>query len=186
MPERWQPIPGYAGLYEISDQGRVRRCGGGRGASRGRVLTSKRATNGYRHVDLSRGDMKVRFGIHRLVAMAFIGPAPDANAVVNHLDGNKARNVPDNLEWCAAGENNRHAYRTGLRQPPNVRGALNPRARLSASEAAEIRALRGTERQCDTAARFGVARSTVQAIQSGRNWRTAEWPADLRIREFPR
>lgn len=185
MPERWLPIPGYVGLYEVSDQGRVRRSGGGRGASKGRVLTAKRATNGYQHVDLSRGDVKTRFGIHRLVALAFLGPAPE-NAVVNHLDGNKVSNVAQNLEWCSAGENNRHAYRTGLRRPPNVRGARNPRARLSPAEANEIRALSGMERQRETAARFGVARSTVQAIQSGRNWRPAEWPEDLRVREFPR
>lgn len=54
--------------------------------------------------------------IHRLVAQAFL-PNPSNKPCVNHKDGNKKNNCVDNLEWVTHSENNRHAYRTGLKFP---------------------------------------------------------------------
>lgn len=51
---------------------------------------------------------------HRLVALAF-HHKPIGKDFVNHLDGNKSNNRPENLEWVTASENLVHAYQTGLR-----------------------------------------------------------------------
>lgn len=51
--ENWKPVVGYEGLYEVSDQGRVRRAGRAKGALPGKILQS--SFNGrYCHVRLSK------------------------------------------------------------------------------------------------------------------------------------
>lgn len=47
-------------------------------------------------------------GMHRIVAIAFI-PNPDNLPEVNHIDGDKANNRVDNLEWVSKKENQYHA-----------------------------------------------------------------------------
>lgn len=52
---------------------------------------------------------------HRLVAALFLDTPEDyENYVVNHLDGNKHNNTPENLEWTTQYGNNLHARMTGL------------------------------------------------------------------------
>ena len=62
------------------------------------------------------------FLIHRLVADAFI-PNSEGKPFVDHIDGNKASNIKENLRWVTAKENNNnpitkaknaeHSFKTG-------------------------------------------------------------------------
>lgn len=43
--------------------------------------------------------------VHRIVATAFLGPAPTEQHVVDHIDTNRQNNRPDNLHWLTKLEN---------------------------------------------------------------------------------
>ena len=64
---------------------------------------------GYAYVGIKRqGEKKrVKFRIHRLVANAFI-PNPEQLPQVNHIDGDKANNKCNNLEWVTGSQNILH------------------------------------------------------------------------------
>ena len=170
MIEEWREVPGYEGYYSVSDRGNVRRDKQSRGAIAGRVMTAKLSTNGYYHVDLSRNDEKRRFRIHRIVASAFLGVSPFPKAVINHKDGNKQNNVPENLEWCTSKENNRHAMEAGLTRHVGSPGEKNGRAKLTETQVRIIRSLHGKISSNRLAALCNVARSLIQRIQKGEAW----------------
>lgn len=113
--ERWLPVAGYEGLYEVSDAGNVRRLGGTPKCKRTRPLVRviMRKRGGYICASLWKNNAPLLARVHRLVAEAFVGLIPDG-WVVNHLDGNKQNNVPANLEITTYAGNARHAAETGL------------------------------------------------------------------------
>jgi hypothetical protein len=102
----WDSVVGFEGLYEVSDQGQVRRAG--------RVLRDQHVPGGYRKVQLWKDGRPHNRLVHCLVAEAFLGPVP-VGQEVNHRDGDKTHNAVSNLEYLTRSDNNRHAYRTGLR-----------------------------------------------------------------------
>lgn len=69
---------------------------------------------GYYVVNLHIKHKQKQFRVNRLIAETFI-PNPDNLPQVNHIDGNKLNNNVENLEWCSAKYNTRHAINTGLR-----------------------------------------------------------------------
>ena len=83
-PERWLPVVGWEGLYEVSDLGRVRSLP--RNTTRGRVLRANPAANGYRQATVFRQGHPKSVYVHHLVAEAFIGPRPEG-LEIRHLDG---------------------------------------------------------------------------------------------------
>lgn len=110
MEEIWKPIANQRG-YFVSNLGRVW------SERTRRIMTPvQRSKNApYLSVVLRNDDgTQKTHNIHRLVAETFI-PNPDGKETVNHLDGNKRNNEVSNLEWATRSENDRHAFRLGLR-----------------------------------------------------------------------
>lgn len=104
MKEEWKMIPGYEGLYMVSNIGRVK-------SLRKHVIMVQRYDRyGYKRVGLRNKDGLKTFSVHRLVAMAFI-PNPDNLPQVNHKDEDKTNNCVDNLEWCTQEYNNNYGSR---------------------------------------------------------------------------
>lgn len=112
--EKWLPVVGYEGHYEVSDKGRVRSLdrmitmkNGITRKTEGRILAPQNS-NGqgrYRAVTISRDGIAKRVSIHRLVAEAFI-PNPNGFKEINHKDEDKTNNHVENLEWCDRQYNN--------------------------------------------------------------------------------
>ena len=118
----WKPISKFPN-YLISDCGKVKRTE--------HYLTKKNGTkvkypekmmkptlDSHGYYFLRLGSEKKGCWIHRLVAEEFIG-FTDERKYVNHKDGNPKNNHVSNLEVCTSGENQKHAYRTGLKQRPS-------------------------------------------------------------------
>lgn len=111
MTETWKDIPGYEGLYQVSDTGEVRCCQvkrtpGKRWIKRktGTIKRKRLDKDGYYIITLSKDGVKTTFHIHELVCLAFTGPRPD-KAVTRHLDHNKTNNKSTNVVWGTAKEN---------------------------------------------------------------------------------
>lgn len=109
--EIWKDVPGYSGLYQVSNLGRVKSLGridSNRHLVRERILKQSNRGNGYKVVVLYSKGHKM-FAVHRLVALAF-HPNPDRLPQINHKNEIKTDNRAENLEWCTAKYNN--AYGT--------------------------------------------------------------------------
>lgn len=94
MEEIWRDIPGYEGLYRVSNTGKVQSNFSGEW----RELKQFHSSNGYLQVHLGKYNTTK---VHSLVARAFI-ENPENLPQVNHIDENKDNNHVDNLEWCSA------------------------------------------------------------------------------------
>ena len=101
--EQWKEIAGYEGLYEVSDQGRVKSLGNNK-SRKEKILKPRKHTRGYFQVGLYKDGQKKVSLIHRLVAEAFI-PNPNNLETVNHKDEDKTNNAVCNLEWMSLTDN---------------------------------------------------------------------------------
>ena len=159
---RWVPIAGYEGLYEVSDQGFVRRM-----PSR-RVMSGVPDSTGYPTAKLYKDGKGTRFKIHRLVCLAFHGEG-EPGQEVGHLDGSKTNAAATNLKWVTKVENAAHAKAHGTaRGFTDVAGERHPRAKLTDAEVADFRARADAGESVTALAKeFGIKRPYAFALRAG-------------------
>ena len=167
MDERWLPVVGYEGIYDVSDHGRVRRMKAYNNTWIGKVLKSVVGKNGYVQVGLCNGFNQRTHKIHQLATEAFFGECPD-DKEVNHIDGDKTNNHIGNLEYVSHRENVLHACRNGL--SASARGEQQGNVKLTEENVHEIRTLLGKKSQNVIARLFNVSQPTISDISTGKNW----------------
>lgn len=119
MNEMWKDVPGYEGLYQVSNLGRVKslprmvHVRNGNAMRPERIIRGGTFSNDYKFVCLRKDGVNQNHSIHRLVARAFL-LNPENLPEVNHIDGNKQNNRVENLEWCDRKRNLQHAIEIGL------------------------------------------------------------------------
>ena len=165
-PERWLPVVGYEGLYDVSDLGRVRN------SHTGRVMAPSRS-GAYLGVKLCRDGAVTRHRIHRLVGEAFLGPLPPG-MVTRHGPGRMLDNRLANLSYGTRRQNTHDQVRDGTMW----RGREHVCARLTETIVAEIHArYEAGESQYALAREFGVTQQTISKSILGETWRHVRPPA---------
>lgn len=119
----WKDIPGYEGLYQVSNMGQIKSFPR-TNRSTSKILSTKPKDNGYIEVALYKNKKCIKFYIHRIVLETFIGKS---DLECNHKDGIKSHNNIENLEYCTRTENLKHAFKIGLKEH---KGVKHPRSKL--------------------------------------------------------
>jgi uncharacterized Zn finger protein (UPF0148 family) len=128
MVEKWRAIPGWEGLYDVSDQGRIRSLprrtrAGLRGGTMLKLIDDGKGL-GYQVTCLSRESKVVRVYAHQAVLWAFVGPQPEGMEVA-HEDGSPSNNVLGNLSYKTKSGNMQDSLRHGTNR--NARKMCCPR-----------------------------------------------------------
>lgn len=169
--EVWRDIPGYEGLYQISDMGRVksmprlvvRSITNGNYTVKERFLRPALA-DGYPIVGLSKNGKPRTWRVHFLVMMAFVGPRPDG-ADVCHEDGDRVNNALSNLRYASRRENMADAIKHGT-----MAGVKNGNSKLSAKQImAIVDAYNELEEKL--ASEHGVSVGTIRNLKMGRTYK---------------
>ena len=166
--EIWKPIKGYEGYYEVSNLGRVRSL------ERAVLVLGKKHRpyfrlepeqilkpfkhRGYYEVPFNVNKKRKVYGVHELVATAFLGERPFSRAHIRHLNCIPTDNRVENLAYGTSGENQADTYRLhkGVKQKLSDEDVKAIRKRLSEGD-----------RQKDIASDYGITQSSVSHIKNG-------------------
>lgn len=129
---RWKPLP-ICMDYEVSNDGRIRRVTGGRGAVPGRILKYTLYEDGHRWYSIQINGKAFCLTGARAVCLAFIGPPPTPKHEAVHNDGDPGNDKTYNVRWATHRENMQDAMRHGTFRlgaiGAKMRGPITPQFR---------------------------------------------------------
>jgi hypothetical protein len=164
--EIWKDIPGFEGIYKISNLGKIISLKHNKNI----IIKPINTKSKYNCVNLYLFGKRNTIKIHRLVAGTFI-QNPENKPCVNHKNGIKTDNNVDNLEWVSYLENNVHALKTRLRI--NKSGESHPNSKLNFEKVSEIRSKyeSGLFTLLNLANEYGVGFKNISKIVNNKTWK---------------
>jgi len=170
--ENWKPIPGYEGLYDVSDHGRVHSYLSNR-------IVGNYNNVRYNNVSLHRKGISKSANIHTLVMIAFIGPCPEGMEGC-HEDGNLHNNTPKNLRYGTPKDNAADREEHGR----TYRGEKHWKCKLTQVQVEEaLSRIEGGELLKNLAQEYGVSKTHMIRIRQSKAWKNTNNPitsTDLR------
>jgi hypothetical protein len=159
------------GELSVDCRGRIWRLGARRGIKKGGSVfvpcKPRRAENqvgsGYLQIRFATGKKRFCVMAHRLVWFHFCGEIPQGMEI-NHKNGIKTDNYPENLEVVTSSENKLHSIHIlgQHKRVLNQNGENNVNAKLTSYQVSEIKRRRALgERLKDIANDFNIAEQTV-------------------------
>jgi hypothetical protein len=112
--EIWKDIPGYEGLYMVSDKGRIKSyprlyaCGlinNKKAIKKSRILKFHKTNSGYLQVGLTKNRKQKQLLVHQLIYFAFSGFYSNRELQIDHINGIKTDNRLKNLQILCRREN---------------------------------------------------------------------------------
>lgn len=163
--ENWKNIPGYEGIYEISNLGNVRRIKASEGTRAGKQVNPWVAKNGYCTIGLSVCSKVKTFTVHRLVYKTFVGDPIGLD--VCHNNGIRTDNRLSNLRADTRKGNMSDIYK----HDTHIRGERCGTNKYSQEFITEFKKNLSNFKSIRQAAMFyNIPASTAYGIVAGRIW----------------
>jgi len=134
---------------------------------KGIKLNPHLSQSGYLIVSQKANGKRPKVFVHRLIGMAFVdGYKPELS--INHINGIKTDNRPENLEWVTLSENTKHQWSSNL---VNLRGEDHPSHKLTQKQVIHIRkALQKGISANSLSIIANVSPSLIYLIEKGKRW----------------
>lgn len=162
--EEWCAVVDYEKRYQVSNYGRVKSLL----HKYPRIMRADVQSKGYVQIRLFKNGRPKNFGVHVLVAKAFI-LNPERKPEVDHINGDKENNCIWNLNWTTRSENASRAYQLGLIKV--CRGTQSRFAKLGADEVIYIKDNPDSLTTKELMKKFDVCKETIRRIRIGKTYK---------------
>lgn len=167
--EIWVDAFGYEGFYKVSNYGqvislaRVDACGKNR---KERKLILGTTKDGYKVVNFWKAKKAFHIGVHRIIWESFNKKKIPDNHEVNHINGIRDDNRPENLETMTHLDNIKYS-----KEVLKANYVSYGNRKLTHSQVDEIRNLRQHGMTLRAIAnKYGVSRPSIGNIIKGKTW----------------
>lgn len=152
--------------YEVDEEGNVFSLNY-RSKGKEQKMKPNKDSVGYFRVSFRKPKIFKTKRVHRLVAETFI-PNPQHKKFVNHKNGNKLDNRVSNLEWCSRSENEKHAFKIGLKSHV---GEKHNKSKLTEDNVKDIRLLHKIIKRKNLSNMFNVSIHCIDNVIYRKSWR---------------